>query len=639
MSKDCPLALGRSLLETRPTVHRVQFAQARDQTAHTSPTALQPHAEHDYACGMLDTSQAPSRAISRESPLLSASPARVRFSALLVVIAGLVLALSWGGAGAATPAAAADLQAEAVESTTTLNMFATPTKYGDLAILGATVTLAGPANLSSKPIHFELDGQQIGSTVLIYTGGGKFSTLIPLTYFPAAGTHTLVARFDGTNDDSTGFALPSASQPLEFSVAQAPTDTNVTEAPSVLTAVEPVEVSAGVTSPVIGLTGEVSLYADSTPIAHAGLRPDGTVKFTEVTVPWGTTSLHAAFVGDAAGNFAASTSPALQVTVAAVDTTTTANLSVPESRADETTRVSAVVRNSDPVRLVDPRGDVQLLIDGAVAQTVTVGTSVADADGTSEASFEINGTDLEVGEHTVEARFVPEPGFAPSGSEQLQLQILGIETSLVASTAKTDFAPTEAILVSVTASTTGASGESGETRSRDENGDALPPGGSPVDGTVQAFVNDQPHGDPFAVTDGVGQAALPALHAGSHEIELRLTPSGHGQLASSTTLQITVTVPDEDGGETDGGETDGGETDGGETDGGETDGGDNGESGEGQGLGEPGTGTTPARAIEQPANVLGATGSGTPASLVIGGVVLLLGAGTLVGARRLNRRS
>ena len=98
-----------------------------------------------------------------------------------------------------------------------------PSAYGDVALFNVTVTLSAPVHEPLVPGRIEVDGQPVGSAVLLLNvGAGKYSALLPATTVLAAGTHSVVALFDGTPGVGGGSpdALPSQSEPLEVTIAQ-----------------------------------------------------------------------------------------------------------------------------------------------------------------------------------------------------------------------------------------------------------------------------------------------------------------------------------------------------------------------------------------------------------------------------------
>lgn len=466
------------------------------------------------------------------------------------------LALSGAGLATANAAQAAPLQqqaesvveaAAAVTTSTALNVGVSPTRVGELLVASAVVTLNGPALLSGELVSFELDGVVVGQSPLIYFGSGKYGTLIPLVLTPAAGSHELVARFAGTAD-----ALASASDPTAFSVAQISTQTQITSAPASATIDALIDVSARVSAEhqgpdPDGLDGAAVLLANGSPLMTLDLAADGSVVFDDVVVPWGTTNLSVAYLGDSRGNYANSSSPFSTFTGDVLETATTLALSAPQIRADGAVALTATVQSADGTTV--PRGAVEFLVDEGIVHTGQLGTDAETAPGTAIAVFTLNPAELMLGAHELTARFVPGDGFADSASVPAALRILGVETALTPHAIELRGTPTRPAQVDVTAQIVDAgSGEDGIGNGGSENrSDA------PIDlpaGTVQAYVGVQPLGDPVSLEEGTGTVVLAGLPVGAHEVELRFTPGSPQLLRSAATVVVTVTAdttPDDGG--------------------------------------------------------------------------------------------
>ncbi|MBL3700787.1 hypothetical protein [Leucobacter luti] len=529
----------------------------------------------------------------------------------------------------ATPAVAA---VEDFATTTTFAALTRPTQYGDVLFALASVALDGPANLSGQPIVLEANGVVVAESVLIYTGGGTFSTLIPFVHQFPAGTHSLVARFGGmpNSDPTQPGAAPSASIPFELIIAQIPTTTKITSAPASTRAFSGVDVTAQVTATPGGYDGNAVLLADGSPIMYADLAADGSVRFEDAVVPFGTTELTVAYLGDTAGNYAVSTSAVSPFAVDDVATTTELALSATELRADEEVTFTATVTSDSPVTMTatadsqsagtgaGSSGAVEFLVDGEALESGAAPIDLDPATGVGAASATLVAGELLLGDHEVTARFVPEPGLRTSASEAAQLRVLGVETTLTVADAELAGTPSKPATVEVTASTVPTQPSAAAVQSRAAGSAAAGSAAAPaagVDGYVQAFVDDEPLGEPFAVAAGQGAGTLAGLPVGSHEVELRLTPAAQSLLPSATTVSVRVTadarpdvLPD--------GDTDGGSGD----------------------DATPGDGATPRGATPQAPAALSTTGGSGPAALLLGGIALLAGAaGVLFAARRRAR--
>lgn len=579
---------------------------------------------------------------------------------------GLGVLLAFGGAGLASPALATaaplDPQPSAVEglgdpaadvqTTTRLSIALSPTRFGEFLIATATVELDGPANLSGKELVLESDGVVVGRSMLIYIGSGRFSTLIPFVSELPAGTHRLVARFNGSPSGGPGVpgALPSESVPIELTVAQLESTTVITSAPHAGAAFDPIDVTAKVGVGSRELDGEASLLADGATVMTSEVDSDGTVSFDDAVLPVGTTGLAVAFLGDPAGNYAPSTSATAPFAMESLATSTELKLSADRTRADVPATASATVRTTDPAARKDPRGSVEFRIDGApFASDAVLGDSdPAVDDGTARFDVELSG--LPTGEHEITAHFVPEAGFVESASDAAQLQVLGIETVLVPAARDLRATPTTPAVVEVAVSATAIEAEAeaeAETGSDSEAGTDAGTGSESsepegplsenahgekgaaafgagivapsVEGQIQVYVAGEPHGEPFAVSAGAGSGTIAGLPAGVHEAELRFVPAEQPLLPSSASVTVRVTadaVPD-------GGEGDGG--------------GDGGDSKPTPDVPSRGDGGEAKRNAAAPAT-LSVTGAAGSAPLVVGGLALILSAaGVLLVARRAAR--
>lgn len=417
-----------------------------------------------------------------------------------------------------------------VATRTNLSVLTAPTTYGDMLTVTASVALDGPANLSGQSVAFEVDGVTVASSVLIYTGSGRFSTLFPVSLVPAAGGHEVVARFAGIADADpmTMDALPSVSDPVTLSVSQASTTTTITSAPSTVRAFVPVDVEATVKSRSTAPGGSAVLLADGSPLMYASLATDGTVLFDDVVLPWGAEQLTVAYLGDVDGNFAMSTSGEHAVAVTAVETATTLELSSTGIRADDSVTLSATVTTTQLGVSADPRGAVEFLLDGDVVHTVPAGMDSDPEVDDGEARFEIEADTLPIGTHSVTARFVPAPGFGASMSDAAELDVRGVATALTASASRVSGTLANPASVDLTATVDGAKTRRAAT-------------GDPVDGHVEAHLGADPLGDPLVLIDGAGTLTFPGLPVGTHEVTLRFVPESTAMLESSTTVTVTVT--------------------------------------------------------------------------------------------------
>lgn len=560
----------------------------------------------------------------------SSRPARRRTLGL-----ALAATLALGGAGVATASAAQATPlprqtepgtpsaevAAGVVTHTELIVQSTPSRVGQYLVAAALVSLDGPALLNGEALVFELDGVVVGQSPLLYFGSGKYGTLVPLIFSPGAGSHELVARFAGTGD-----AHASASDPAVFSVAQISTLTEITSAPISGTIDAPIDVSARVSADqpppnLEGLDGSAALLANGSPVMTIELAADGSVRFDDVLVPWGTTTLSVAYLGDTRGNYAPSSSAFSPFAGEVIDTTTALSLSAPQIRADGAVALTATVQSADGATA--PRGTVEFQVDGGVVRTAQLGTDADTAPGTALAVSTLNPAELMLGEHELTARLVPADGFAGSSSSAAALRILGVETVLTPHATEVRGTPTRPAQVDVTAQIVDGGTDDGGSGDGDETGSAAAAHRSdaPIDlpaGTVQAYLGAKPLGDPVSLENGTETVVLAGLPVGAHEVELRFAPGSPQLLRSAATVAVTVTAdthPD-DGGTPDDGRPDDGGTPDGST--------------------QPKPHAKPGQATAHP-GALATTGGAAVTPLLLGGLALLGGSAALIMSAR--RRS
>ncbi|WP_427870808.1 Ig-like domain-containing protein [Leucobacter luti] len=456
----------------------------------------------------------------------SARPRFALFAAAIAVLLALC-GVGWGGATAA--------HAEPFETHTELAVQMAPQVYGDGTLVSARLILDGPGMIDPATDHIELEinGVSYGKAAFLFFAEGAWLAVGGTTTPIPAGTHELVARFPGTNNTTPGYndALPSQSDPVQVMVQPLGTTTAITSAPSLAQAFSRVDVAAQVTTaaPITAemapLAGSAELLADGQVIATAPVGSNGAVSFTQAQLPAAAAGLSVRFLGSTDGNYTASNSAAQTVELTPIETATTLELSSAQILTDGTSVAAITVRNVDSSAKADPQGPVEILVDGDPYGTVA---EAADedpekGDGERRLSFDITG--LTLGDHQVSARFVPSPGFVGSESAERPLSVLGIPTQLVAEHERVTGSAEHPPTVKVRALR-------GETPAAEQ---------APVDGTVQAFVEGRPLGDPVATVDGAAQLTFAGLRAGVHEVELRFLPAEQGFLKSQTRLDVEVT--------------------------------------------------------------------------------------------------
>lgn len=432
-----------------------------------------------------------------------------------------------------------------VESATSIELLSTPSAYGSTAWLQTFVALTGAdeaatARMAVIPVAFDVDGSEVATGTLFPAGDGRFWSQTRLTTQIPAGTHSVVARFPGSDaeDPTVATLLPSESEPLTLTLERAATTTAITAAPSAIRAFDTFDVTAQVQSGVAGFDGNAVLLADGMPLMYADLDAAGNVLFSGVTAPPGTAELTVAYLGDTAGNYAVSSSAAHPIAVTAIATVTALEASKSETRGDESVVFTATVQNTDPEAGEDPRGQLELYVDGEREVTTASGGEEDPESGDGETKFEVELAGLTLGEHRVTARFVAAPGFAESESEEVELRVRGVETRVTVDAERLRATPQKPASAGVTVELA----EGASARAMDRGSE-----GAGVEGYLQAFVDEKPLGEPVSVTGGRAQLQLAGLEVGTHRVELRFMPAAQHLLKSSATVSVEV-LADADGG-------------------------------------------------------------------------------------------
>ncbi|MGO3885864.1 MAG: hypothetical protein ACTJHU_06160, partial [Mycetocola sp.] len=464
---------------------------------------------------------------------------------------------SAGAAGAEDPETqeTADTSADeetvpAVRSSTSFTLFSEPSVYGRSLVVAATVTLDYASVIIGGGIDLLLNGESVGRGYLIYIGNGQFWTLIVADTPIPAGTHEVSVSFPGmvSTIPGLGDALPSLSPSRTISVAQAPTETVITSIPRSVSAFTPVDVSARVTSAVTGINGQAELRADGVAVSTAEVRSGGLVTFEDAIIPFGTRSVTAAFNGES-GNYASSESEPSDIDVRDLPTLTTLGVSANRVTAGTPVTVSVTVENLSDLNEATPQSGFEILVDGESVFTEVSSEDDSPVGAGRVARFEATLTDLQVGDRTITARFLPIPGFKASESESVGVRVDTIST--VVTPDNTEIQSTFGQPVQVGATVTSVAEVPVPTRvgasaQDDQSVDGSAVGG-PVEGHIQAFRSDAPVGEPFDVVEGRGVGDIDGIPVGTHDIELRFVPSAYGVLPSSATVTVVVAearVPD-----------------------------------------------------------------------------------------------
>ena len=316
---------------------------------------------------------------------------RLQFPSLIAFLAVLLAGCggsSSSGGGTTTTTA-----------TTTTTLAASPTapQVGQTVTLTATVSAS--AGTATGTVTFYSGTNTLGTGTLT----GNTATLT--TSFTAMGSSSLTASYAGV----TGFAA-STSTPLSLSVGLDPTTTTLTATPTMATAGAGVILSATVASTTGTPAGTVTFnQTGSTTALGTATLSNGVATLTTTTLPAGTLSLTAGYA--ASGNFAASTSTPVTVTIAAPVAITSTTLSATPNPADLASPVtlSATVTSTGGT----PAGTVNFADGSTMIGTGTLNAGVAT----------FTTSTLAAGAHSLTASYGASTGFSASTSPAFPLTV------------------------------------------------------------------------------------------------------------------------------------------------------------------------------------------------------------------------
>jgi Bacterial Ig-like domain (group 3)/Domain of unknown function (DUF4214) len=384
-------------------------------------------------------------------------------------------------------------------SVTTLMADPTSITFGEEVALTATV--AGTDSNAGTPtgqVEFFEGLTSLGTSELTAGMAGLTTTSLP------AGAAFVTARYLGDDD----FA-PSMSGAVEVMVAQAGTATTLTSAPTSSVFGQDVTLTAtvAISGPGAGVpTGDVEFISGLTSLGMATLE-DGVAMLTTGVLPVGDNPVTARYLGD--GNFTASTSDAVTVTVAQAATTTTLSADPTSSVFGQSIALMAAVVVVSPGIGV-PTGSV-VFFNG----TTSLGT-VAIQNGEAI----LNTPSLPVGMNSVTAQYLGDGNFTASTSDAATVTVAQAATTTSLSASPNPSVVTET--VALTAAVVAAS-----------------PGSGVPTGTVEFFNNSTSLGTADLVN---GQASLSttSLPVGANALTVQYR--GDSNFQESTSPVVTQQV-------------------------------------------------------------------------------------------------
>jgi hypothetical protein len=398
--------------------------------------------------------------------------------------------------------AAASLQ---VLSTTTTSLVATPNPVttGQALNLVATVSASGTASLSGT-VNFMNGSTVLGSASVNSSGVATLS----VTSLPA-GTYSLTARYVG---NSSFPASTSPASSVTVTASTATTTTSLIASPNPVTVGQALNLVATVNaSGTASLSGTVNFMNGSTVLGSASVNSSGVATLPIASLPAGTYSLSARYVGNS--SFLASTSPASSVTVtASTSTTTTSLVASPNSvSVGQALNLVATVSASGTASL---SGTVNFMNGSTVLGSASVNSSRI-------ATLSI--ASLPAGTYSLTARYVGNTSFlastSPASSVTVTASTATTTTSLVASPNSVTVGQALNLVATVSASGTAS-----------------------LSGTVNFMNGSTVLGSASVNASGVATLSIASLPAGTYSLTARYVGNSSFLASTSPANPVTVTA-------------------------------------------------------------------------------------------------
>jgi Pro-kumamolisin, activation domain/Bacterial Ig-like domain (group 3) len=285
----------------------------------------------------------------------------------------------------------------------------------------ATATLQSSAQGSTQPsgtVAFTVDSTPAGSALL--NAGTISSTASLALVTPTPGNHALGATYSG----DTNFAAVTAV-PLTIVAQKGKSVTTLVANPDAIVSGTPITLTATITNavagvtPALGFTGNVVFYDGTNPVGNqVNVTSNQAVLANVVLDPTVTHTITAEYFGD--GNWAASTSAPIVLTLAPAASTTTLTASSTSVLTGTPVTFTAIVSGTNsalPTAL--PTGTITFL-DG----TTTIGSAVLAAVADQTAAT-ISTSGLAAGVHNITANYAGNTNFAASVSTAVVVVVLG----------------------------------------------------------------------------------------------------------------------------------------------------------------------------------------------------------------------
>ena len=266
--------------------------------------------------------------------------------------------------------ASAPLPLTVVQATTQTVLVVAPNPALVLAPITFTATVTGNGGAPTGSVNFLANGNVIGTGTVNPSGTATFTTSTL-----AVGTYAITATYTGDANDAG-----SVLSPVSLTVSLATTATAITVTPNPALVGAAITITAKVTGNGGTPTGTVNFIANGNTLASATLNA-GTASFTTSTLPPGTYSITASYLGDAAD--APSSSAAISETVGLIPTTTSLGSSTTTGPTPQVVLVATVLNSATGV---PPTGTVTFM-SGATQ----LGSATLDASGVATLTPNLTG--------------------------------------------------------------------------------------------------------------------------------------------------------------------------------------------------------------------------------------------------------
>ncbi|MFL6156246.1 MAG: beta strand repeat-containing protein, partial [Marmoricola sp.] len=399
------------------------------------------------------------------------------------------------------------------DTTTTVTISPSPSSEDQNVTITANVGAVAPGSgAATGLVTFTDDGDPIGTAALSPSSGGARAILQTSTL--VAGSHTIVASYEGDNDYASSVSAPK-SHTVIAGAAVVGTTTVAHSSHNPSTYGEFISFTATVTADdSTAPSGAVQFSVDGTDVGiPVEVAPDGTAESPTLASPEpGDHTVIATFVPNpgyaSSGDFLAQT-----VSDAAADLAlTSSNASSSYGQAVTFTATASTATEN----IGNPDGHVQFRVDGVAlgAAVALNGAGVATSPSVSN---------LTPGSHTVTADYSGSAHFAPALASKTQnVGKVSTSTTLVATPSSVNFGQSVSLTATVTPGATALGAPSGTVTFTD---------GSTTLGTVVVGASG---------TNGTATLVVSNLSGGSHPI--KATYSGATSFAGSASASSTVTV-------------------------------------------------------------------------------------------------